>query len=66
MGETGPVIQVENLFYTYMKGTPFEHQGLQGVSMRVDEGECVAIIGHTGSGKSTLIQHLNALLPVQS
>ncbi|WP_028987503.1 energy-coupling factor transporter ATPase [Thermicanus aegyptius] len=66
MGETGPVIQVESLFYTYMKGTPFEHQGLQGVSMRVDEGECVAIIGHTGSGKSTLIQHLNALLPVQS
>lgn len=60
------IIQLEHLSYTYMRGTPFEQQALHDVSLRIEEGEFVAIIGHTGSGKSTLIQHLNGLLPVQT
>ncbi len=55
-------IKLENVFYTYMSGTPFERQALQDVSLQIDKGEIVAIIGHTGSGKSTLVQHLNGLL----
>ncbi len=55
-------IKLENIFYTYMSGTPFERQALQDVSLQIDKGEIVAIIGHTGSGKSTLVQHLNGLL----
>ncbi|WHY01495.1 energy-coupling factor transporter ATPase [Neobacillus sp. DY30] len=57
-----PIIEIENLFHTYMKGTPMEHKALKGTSMVVNEGECIAIIGHTGSGKSTLIQHFNGLI----
>lgn len=56
------IIEVENLTHTYMKGTPMEHVGLKDAGMFVEEGECVAIIGHTGSGKSTLIQHFNGLM----
>lgn len=56
------IIEVENLSHTYMKGTPMEHVGLKSVNMQVKAGECIAIIGHTGSGKSTLIQHFNGLL----
>ena len=58
-------IQVEDLHHTYLPGTPFEAISLRGVDMRVDEGEIVAIIGPTGSGKSTLIQHFNALIRPQ-
>ncbi|SEN19686.1 energy-coupling factor transport system ATP-binding protein [Lihuaxuella thermophila] len=61
----GPVLEVIDLKHTYMKKTPLEHQALSGVNMNVHEGECVAIIGHTGSGKSTLIQHFNGLLRPQ-
>ncbi|MFP7298855.1 energy-coupling factor transporter ATPase [Neobacillus niacini] len=57
-----PIIEIENLTHTYMKGTPMEHKALKGTSMVVNEGECIAIIGHTGSGKSTLIQHFNGLI----
>ncbi|MFB3162155.1 energy-coupling factor transporter ATPase [Neobacillus sp. 179-J 1A1 HS] len=57
-----PIIEIENLFHTYMKGTPMEHVALKGTNMVVNEGECIAIIGHTGSGKSTLIQHFNGLI----
>lgn len=57
-----PIIEIENLSHTYMKGTPMEHTALKGTSMVVEEGECIAIIGHTGSGKSTLIQHFNGLI----
>ncbi|MEH7255822.1 ATP-binding cassette domain-containing protein, partial [Neobacillus niacini] len=57
-----PVIEIENLSHTYMKRTPMEHKALKGTSMVVNEGECIAIIGHTGSGKSTLIQHFNGLI----
>lgn len=57
-----PILQVNNLSYTYSAGTPFEHKALDGVSFAVSRGEFVGIIGHTGSGKSTLMQHLNGLL----
>lgn len=59
-------VQVEQLSYTYMKGTPFQHNALHDVYFHAKPGECVAIIGHTGSGKSTLIQHLNGLLLPQT
>ncbi|WP_413065305.1 energy-coupling factor transporter ATPase [Siminovitchia sp. 179-K 8D1 HS] len=61
-----PIIEVENLTHTYMKGTPMEHVALKGANLFVEEGECIAIIGHTGSGKSTLIQHLNGLMRPES
>lgn len=55
-------IEVKDLSYIYMQGTPFEKKALDNVSLGIDEGDFVAIIGHTGSGKSTLIQMLNGLL----
>ncbi|MEH7885144.1 energy-coupling factor transporter ATPase [Bacillus sp. JJ1609] len=61
-----PIIQVENLSHTYLKGTPMEHVALKGANLYVEEGECIAIIGHTGSGKSTLIQHFNGLMRPES
>lgn len=51
----------ENVSYTYQPNTPFAHQALKNISFHIPEGTFVAIIGHTGSGKSTLIQHLNGL-----
>ena len=57
-----PILQVKNLSYIYSAGTPFEHRALQDVSFSVNRGEFVGIIGHTGSGKSTLKQQLNGLL----
>lgn len=57
-----PILQIKNLNYVYSVGTPFEHQALDNVSFSVNRGEFVGIIGHTGSGKSTLMQHLNGLL----
>ena len=59
-------IKIENLFYSYLKKTPNVSTALNGVSLNINDGEFVAIIGHTGSGKSTLIQHLNALLVADS
>jgi energy-coupling factor transport system ATP-binding protein len=61
-----PLLIVEQLTHTYMQGTPLEHRALNGVDMQVEAGECIAIIGHTGSGKSTLIQHFNGLIRPQS
>lgn len=55
-------IKLSNIYHTYSKGTPFERLALQDVSLEIAKGEIVAIIGHTGSGKSTLVQHLNGLL----
>lgn len=55
-------IKLANVFYTYMTGTPFERQALNDVSVSIEKGEVLAIIGHTGSGKSTLVQHLNGLI----
>ena len=61
-----PIIEIENLSHTYLKGTPMEHVALKGANLYVEEGECIAIIGHTGSGKSTLIQHFNGLMRPES
>lgn len=55
-------IKIENLTHIYMPGTPFEKKALDDVSLTIKDGEFVALIGHTGSGKSTLIQHINGLL----
>lgn len=55
-------IKLSNIYHTYSKGTPFERLALNNVSLDIVKGEIVAIIGHTGSGKSTLVQHLNGLL----
>ena len=57
-----PILQVRDLTYTYSIGTPFEHTALDKVNFALDRGEFVGIIGHTGSGKSTLMQQLNGLL----
>lgn len=59
-------IKVENLNYIYSQGTAFEQYALKNINFTVDAGEFVGIIGHTGSGKSTLIQHLNGLLKATS
>ena len=61
-----PILQVQNLTHTYSAGTPFQHTALQGINFSVNRGEFIGIIGHTGSGKSTLIQHLNGLLKPSS
>lgn len=55
-------IRVENITYTYGGGTPYEKTALENVDLTIEKGEFVGIIGHTGSGKSTLIQHLNGLI----
>lgn len=55
-------IKIENLYYTYMDGGPFEKIALQDINIEISDGEFIGIIGHTGSGKSTLIQHLNGIL----
>ena len=57
-----PIIRVENLTHTYGENTPFCRSAVKDVNMEIMEGEFLGIIGHTGSGKSTLIQHLNGLL----
>ena len=57
-----PILQIENLQYVYSAGTPFEHTALDNVSFSVERGEFIGVIGHTGSGKSTLMQQLNGLL----
>ena len=55
-------IKIENLKYVYMKNGPYEKEALSGINLTIEDGEFVGLIGHTGSGKSTLIQHLNGLL----
>jgi len=57
-----PILEIKNLNHVYSAGTPFEHVALKDVSFAVDRGEFIGVIGHTGSGKSTLMQHLNGLL----
>lgn len=59
-------IQVKNLNYQYSAGTAFEQQALKDVSFEIEDGEFIGLIGHTGSGKSTLIQHLNGLIKATS
>lgn len=55
-------IEVRDLCHTYSIGTPFQHDAIKHLSFQIEKGEFLGIIGHTGSGKSTLIQHLNGLL----
>ena len=57
-----PILEIKNLNHIYSAGTPFEHVALKDVSFAVERGEFIGVIGHTGSGKSTLMQHLNGLL----
>ena len=56
------MIKAENVNYIYQQGMPFERQALYDVNIEIKDGSLVALIGHTGSGKSTLIQHFNALV----
>ena len=56
------ILKTENLTYVYSQGTPFEKTAVNNVSIEIEKGEFTGIIGHTGSGKSTLIQHFNGLL----
>ncbi|MDF2891811.1 MAG: energy-coupling factor transporter ATPase [Clostridia bacterium] len=59
-------VEIKNLTHVYMKDTVFEHKALNNISLTIEDGEFVGLIGHTGSGKSTFIQHLNALLKPSS
>ena len=61
-----PGLEIKNLSHVYGVDTPFEHVALDNVSLSVGHGEFVGLIGHTGSGKSTLIQHMNGLLKPMS
>lgn len=56
------ILEIKNLNHIYSPGTPFEKHALKDINLTIEEGEFVALIGHTGSGKSTLVQHLNGLL----
>ena len=56
------MIKTEHLTYTYSPGTPFEKVAINDINLEIEEGEMVGVIGHTGSGKSTLIQHFNGLV----
>ncbi|MDY3119038.1 MAG: energy-coupling factor transporter ATPase [Peptoniphilus sp.] len=57
-----PSITIRNVSYIYNQGLPFEKKALDGVNLEIHGGEFIALIGHTGSGKSTLVQHLNGLI----
>ena len=57
-----PIIQTEDLTHVYSAGTPFERTAIEKIGFRAEKGELIGVIGHTGSGKSTFIQHLNGLL----
>lgn len=61
-----PIISVEHLTHLYNKGTPSQNTAIEDISVEIEKGELVGIIGHTGSGKSTLVQHLNGLLKPDS
>ncbi|ATY86632.1 energy-coupling factor ABC transporter ATP-binding protein [Kyrpidia spormannii] len=60
-----PIIAARGLGYVYMKKTPLEHRALRDVTLSIPRGGVTALVGHTGSGKSTLVQHFNGLIPVQ-
>ena len=61
-----PILETKNLSYVYSDGTPFRVAAINNVNISIEKGEFVGIIGHTGSGKSTLVQHLNGLLTPSS
>jgi len=56
------IIEIKNLNFTYNPNTPFQAKALKDINLSIDEGEFIGLIGHTGSGKSTLVQHLNGLI----
>ena len=56
------ILELKNLGFIYGKGTPFEKKAVDNVSLTIEKGEFIGIIGHTGSGKSTLVQMLNGLI----
>ena len=56
------ILELQNIGFTYGKGTPFEKRAVDGVSLTIEKGEFIGVIGHTGSGKSTLVQMLNGLI----
>ncbi|MCR3954752.1 MAG: ATP-binding cassette domain-containing protein, partial [Gudongella sp.] len=56
------IIELKDVDYIYNPGTPFEKKALDKINLQVEEGEFIGLIGHTGSGKSTLVQHLNGLM----
>lgn len=60
------ILKTEHLTYSYSTGTPFEVTAIEDINIEIEPGELVAVIGHTGSGKSTLIQHFNGLLKPQT
>lgn len=60
------ILEVKNLTHTYDGNTPFVHDAVKNVNFHIEKGEIIGIIGHTGSGKSTLVQHLNGLLKATS
>ena len=55
-------IKTERLCHVYSVGTPFEKAAIEGIDLTLPQGQLIGVIGHTGSGKSTLIQHLNGLV----
>ena len=57
-----PILEIQNLTHTYGIGTPFQRSAVEDVSFAVEPGEFLGVAGHTGSGKSTLIQHMNGLV----
>ena len=57
-----PILETKNLTFTYSAGTPYEITAIRDINLCVEQGELIGVIGHTGSGKSTLVQHLNGLL----
>ncbi|MBR1497603.1 MAG: energy-coupling factor transporter ATPase [Oscillospiraceae bacterium] len=57
-----PILRAEHLTYIYSQGTPFQKTAVNDISLEIEAGELLGVIGHTGSGKSTFIQHLNGLL----
>ena len=62
MSEQPPVIQVNDLHHVYLRGTPFEVEALKGATLEIKKGDAVGIIGRTGAGKSTIVQHFNGLI----
>ena len=57
-----PILEAKDLTYTYSIGSPFEKTAIDHINLQIEEGEFVGVIGHTGSGKSTLMQMMNGLL----
>ena len=57
-----PILKTEGLTHRYSVGTPFENTAIDSIDLAIPQGQFVGLIGHTGSGKSTFIQHLNGLL----